>query len=183
MYNIKGMKKNLANFITILRIIGTLCLIPLDIFSTSFYIVYFLCGLSDVLDGFVARKLNTVSRFGSILDTFSDILFYTMMVIKYWVYLHEIIPYSIWVVVHIIVALRLICYAYMNLVKKQALSRHTIFNKITGFLVFILPFTSQAGFVLYNAIGIIIVSSIGTIDEIIYIVQNYPLNSNHKLTN
>ncbi|MBQ5555857.1 MAG: CDP-alcohol phosphatidyltransferase family protein, partial [Erysipelotrichaceae bacterium] len=50
------MRKNLANIITFTRILGTLCLIFLTPLTLPFFVVYIWCGLSDVLDGFVARK-------------------------------------------------------------------------------------------------------------------------------
>ena len=75
-------KKNLANIITITRIIGTIIFFNLEVLSPMFYYVYIYCGLSDVIDGFVARKLNITSPIGSILDSISDLLFYTVMMIK-----------------------------------------------------------------------------------------------------
>ena len=36
---------------------------------------YLLCGLSDVLDGAIARRTGTVSRLGERLDTIADIVF------------------------------------------------------------------------------------------------------------
>ena len=33
------------------------------------------CGLTDVMDGIIARKTNTVSDFGAKLDTGADFIF------------------------------------------------------------------------------------------------------------
>ena len=43
--------------------------------SPTFYAVYIIAGISDVLDGLVARKLNLQSSFGEKLDTVADICF------------------------------------------------------------------------------------------------------------
>ena len=64
----------LINFITILRII----LAPIILFFLIFedYLIclflFFLAGLSDYLDGFMARKFNAVSELGEILDPIAD---------------------------------------------------------------------------------------------------------------
>ena len=69
------MKKHLANIITYLRIIGSLALLLFDATSFPFYITYSLCGSTDMIDGAIARKTNSVSSFGSKLDTAADIVF------------------------------------------------------------------------------------------------------------
>ena len=66
------MKKHLANIITSLRIMGSVVLLLFDASSFPFYMTYLLCGLSDVADGFLARKLHAESTFGSRLDSFAD---------------------------------------------------------------------------------------------------------------
>ena len=91
------MRKNLANIITFTRVLGTLCLIFLTPLTLPFFVVYIWCGLSDVLDGFVARKLKIISSFGSKLDSVSDLLFYTVMMLKIWTFLQEGLPQYIWI--------------------------------------------------------------------------------------
>lgn len=52
--------------------------------STPFYILYMICGLSDVLDGIIARKTNTASSFGARLDTIADFIFVTVL-LMFWI--------------------------------------------------------------------------------------------------
>jgi len=68
---------NLANKITITRIV----LIPVFIlvlvldFKNNYYIaaiIFLLLSLSDLLDGYIARKNNEVSKIGSLLDPLAD---------------------------------------------------------------------------------------------------------------
>lgn len=66
-------RKNIANYITIVRIICVFILLALPVFSNAFFILYFIAGTSDVLDGFLARKLKIQSEFGARLDSFADI--------------------------------------------------------------------------------------------------------------
>ena len=165
------MKKNLANIITSTRILGTLVLIFLAPLTLSFYVVYVWCGLSDVLDGFVARKLQTISSFGSKLDSVSDLLFYTVMMLKIWKFLQEGLPNYVWVLIYTVLAIRFLCYVYVGIRDHRFESRHTILNKITGGLMFVLPFTVRTRFLVPYSLLILLVAYISAFDEICYILK------------
>ena len=81
-----------ANFITGSRILFSVILLFTNAFSPTFYALYILAGISDVLDGIVARKLNIESRFGEKLDTIADICFVGVTLYK----LLSSIQISIW---------------------------------------------------------------------------------------
>ena len=72
----------MANAITIFRMAASIVLLFCPVFSPAFYVFYIMAGLSDMLDGFVARKTNTVSRFGAKLDTIADYMFVAICLIK-----------------------------------------------------------------------------------------------------
>ncbi len=64
----------LPNVITSLRL---LLLVPLAFYLTVqdyrlSLLIFFVAGVSDALDGFLAKRYNWVSRFGSILDPIAD---------------------------------------------------------------------------------------------------------------
>ncbi|MBR1973057.1 MAG: CDP-alcohol phosphatidyltransferase family protein, partial [Candidatus Methanomethylophilaceae archaeon] len=67
--------KQIANVLTGCRILGSILLLIFPAFSLRFYVTYLLCGLSDMVDGTIARRTNSVSRFGSQLDTVADMVF------------------------------------------------------------------------------------------------------------
>ena len=86
---------NLANMITIFRII----LIP--IYLAVFYsgsedyilfsgLIFILAGISDVLDGYVARKYDMITDLGSVLDPVADKLMMFAILISF--VSKEIIP-------------------------------------------------------------------------------------------
>ena len=54
----------MANAITIFRMAASIVLLFCPVFSPAFYAFYIAAGLSDMLDGFVARKTDTVSKLG-----------------------------------------------------------------------------------------------------------------------
>ena len=55
----------MANVITGLRILVSAVLVFCPVFSQIFYVLYLIAGLSDMIDGIIARKTNSVSEFGS----------------------------------------------------------------------------------------------------------------------
>ena len=71
----QNMTKHFANIITTLRIIASVVLLFFSFPSCEFYIIYLFCGLTDMIDGTIARKLHAVSSFGSKLDSVADFVF------------------------------------------------------------------------------------------------------------
>ena len=65
----------MANLITCIRILCAAALSFLHALSPAFYALNLLAGVSDILDGFVARRTNTTSSLGAKLDTLADIAF------------------------------------------------------------------------------------------------------------
>lgn len=64
----KNHRLSLADIITMFRIMGAVSLLDFRPFSSAFFCVYALTGLSDVLDGLIARKTHTESEFGARLE-------------------------------------------------------------------------------------------------------------------
>ena len=152
--NKKWLRNNLANIITSTRILGTIVMIFLPTLSRSFFIVYAYTGATDVLDGFVARRLGTVSKFGSKLDSISDLLFYITMMLKILPFLIASLPRYIMLTIYIIFAIRAIIYLYAGVYKHKFQASHAYLNKVTGFLLYFVPFliktkifTFYAGFI------------------------------------
>ena len=146
------LRKNIANIITITRIFGTICMLFFDVPSKWFYIAYVYSGLSDVLDGFFARRLKIESDLGRKLDSISDLLFYTTMMFKIWPYLQEYLPTYIWAIIWVTLVIRVFLYLYFTIKNNTLLSSHNALNKITGALMFALPFLikNKTVFVIYS---------------------------------
>lgn len=130
--------KNIANYISISRGIMSIMLLIPETFSIAFYIIYIYCGISDMLDGFIARKSKNESKIGARLDSASDIIFVIVAMIKILPLLNIVKEIIIWVVfIALIKIANVICgYTYY----KKIVLPHTIANIITGFILFIAPF-------------------------------------------
>ena len=92
------MKKHIANIITGSRIVLSLPLLFIPLSSAWFYALYLLCGLSDMIDGTVARRTSSASEFGARLDMVSDFVFMSVALIKFVPHFHIpvaiLIPYG-----------------------------------------------------------------------------------------
>ena len=91
------MKKllTLPNLLTALRIAGAVCMIFMPPLTQAFFIIYTLCGVSDVLDGTIARAWHSESDFGARLDSIADLLFYAVMLLRIFPVLWERLPFCL----------------------------------------------------------------------------------------
>lgn len=132
--------RNIADIITGLRICGTIALLFLVPLSPVFYIVYTLTGLTDVLDGWAARKSGAASDFGAKLDSVADLIFYAVMLIKLLPVMYEMLPHAIWWFLGAVLFIRVCAYAAAAVKYRRFASLHTYLNKATGFAVFMIPY-------------------------------------------
>lgn len=160
------MKAYIPNIITSTRIIGTLCMIFTEPFSRAFFIVYTLTGLSDVLDGFIARVTKTTSAFGAKLDSVADLLFYATMFFMIVGRLFDMLPIILWVLFIIVVSLRLFTYLFFAKKFKRFAASHTILNKFTGAAVFATPYVMATSYIVFYCSVMGILSLIAVIKEL-----------------
>lgn len=127
--------KHLPNFITSFRFLGTLGLLFFDVGSVAFWVIYFACGLSDMVDGFLARKLHCESKTGALLDSLADLAFVVSSCIKLIPVLA--LPHWLWSWGAAIVVIKVINQISAIVMYKKFLFPHTIANKATGLLLFV----------------------------------------------
>jgi len=132
------MKKNLANIITVLRIIMAVIMFFASTFSNGFYFLYTLCGLSDMADGFIARRIKTESKLGAMLDSFADVIFLVVVVLK--IFPEIKFEKWIWLWIVVITVIRIINILSGYIMHGKIIMLHTYLNKLTGLLLFIMIF-------------------------------------------
>ena len=170
--NKKWLRNNLANIITSTRIIGTVIMAFLPTLTMPFFIVYAYTGLTDVLDGFVARRLGTVSEFGSKLDSASDLLFYITMMLKILPLLIVTLPRGIMLTIYIIFGIRVIIYLYAWLFRHKFQASHAYLNKATGFLLYFVPFLLRTKVFTFYAGFICAIAAVAAFHEMELIVKD-----------
>ena len=155
--------KHIANILTGCRIFGSILLLFFPAFSLDFYILYLLCGFSDMIDGTIARKTNSTSKFGSQLDTIADLIFVAISLFKLLPAIH--IPQWLWMWGGMIAVIKIsnIIWGYIS--KKQFVSIHTVMNKFTGLLLFLLPLTLSFIEVKYSFAAVCSVATFAAVHE------------------
>lgn len=170
----------IPNFITCIRLIGTIAMPFTTLFSTEFYIVYSVCGVSDVLDGWLARSLKQSSEFGSRLDSIADLLFYFIMLLMVLPVLWKNLPWPIWVAVGAIILLRLLSYSLAAIKYKCFASIHTYGNKLTGFGMFCVPYFLPLPIMVGCCIGVCVLTGLSTLEEFLIHLFSKEYNSGIK---
>ena len=102
-----------------------------------FWTLYLLCGLSDVLDGAVARLTGTVSRLGEKLDTIADIIFVAVWMLLFITAID--VGRWLWIWTGVIALIKVVNVISGLAMKKGFVAKHTPANKATGILLFLLP--------------------------------------------
>ena len=130
---------NMANIITSIRILCGIALLFLPVFSPSYYTLYIVAGVSDMIDGTIARKTGTVSEFGSKLDTAADLILAAVCMIK----LIPVLGIPSWLFIWIIIValIKMINIISGYVMHKEFVAVHTVMNKVSGLFLFILPLT------------------------------------------
>jgi len=164
------MTKHIANILTGCRILGSIVLLFFPAFSLGFSITYFLCGFSDMIDGTIARKTNSTSEFGSRLDTIADLIFAAVSLVKLLPAIH--IPLWLWIWSGGIAVIKISNIIGGYVTKKQFLSLHTIMNKATGLLLFLLPLTISFVELKYTAIVVCTAATFSAVQEGVYVITD-----------
>lgn len=163
------MRKYIANFITSSRIIFSLALLFLPTLSAWFFACYFCAGLTDMIDGTIARKLGTASKFGAKLDTISDLVFMVICGIKILPIIN--LPLWLWVWIIIIALVKISTATLVFIRKKRLISIHSVLNKIVGLTLFLLPLTLTFIDTLYSVATICAFATISAVQEVYFVAK------------
>ena len=126
--------KHIPNIITAFRFLGATSLLFCNPAGVAFWVIYGLCGISDMLDGYLARKLNAESNTGAVLDSVADIFLVACCAIRLIPVLQ--IPAWLWIWAVVIVAIKFANQVSALIVIKGFRFPHTAANKLTGLLLF-----------------------------------------------
>ena len=147
--------------------------------KTDFLVIYLACVMSDVLDGFIARRTNSESRLGEKLDSLADLTLVTVLMIILLPII--VLPVQIIVWIAIIAAIRLVSIIVALAKYRTLLMLHTYGNKITGFVLcmfpFALAFSQSHEMWSYLICGI---ASLSALEELMIHLTSNHANSNRK---
>ena len=153
----------MSNTITFFRMAAGIVLLLCPVFSPAFYVFYIAAGLSDMLDGFVARKTDTVSKLGDRLDTIADFVFVVVCLVKLLPVMS--IPAWLYIWIGIIALIKVVNIISGFAVQKKFVTVHSVMNKATGALLFLLPLTIPAVPLIYSAVIVCAAATIAAVQE------------------
>ena len=171
---------NVADIITFFRIAGTIPLAVLKPLSAEFFCLYALTGVTDVLDGFIARKTKTAGDFGARLDSIADLLFYTVILIRILPILLTKLPHGIWYAVAAVLCIRVSAYVTAAVKYRRFASLHTYFNKLTGAAVFLIPFLLVTDYAVAFCRIVSVVAISSSLEELVIHIRSQAYCSNAK---
>lgn len=106
-------------------------------FSICFFVFYLVGGISDALDGIVARRWGKETKFGARLDTAADIAFFAVAIVK----VVRAVEIPVWLIVWIVCVAVVKCFNLISgfAIAKRLVPEHTVLNKLCGALLFAIP--------------------------------------------
>ena len=126
------------NIISASRGITALAMLFFPVFSTEFWVLYCWGGISDMIDGTLARKLNSVNGTGAVIDSLADLVFVICSAI---LVLPTIdLPLWVWLWIAAIGVIKLVGITIGSCRQRKLAIPHSTTNKLTGILLFCLPF-------------------------------------------
>jgi len=147
-----------------------------------FTLLYLYCGLSDVADGYLARKFKVESSLGAKLDSLADFILYSLIVIVFLVHTEVFQNGIIISLVFFIFCMKLVNFSLIRIKFKQWGMLHTIGDKCSGIIVYlILPI-----YVLFpdaSMIFLILVcafAALATIEETLILLTSDTYSENRK---
>lgn len=128
--------KSMPNFLSALRIVTALALIVTEK-QFLFLLLYLTGGLTDILDGFIARKFQVQTPFGAKLDSLGDFIFWLVVLILLSLRTNF---FSFWVLwgTLIIGLMRLLNFLITRLKFHEWGMLHSLGNKAAGLSLFFL---------------------------------------------
>ncbi len=172
--------KNLPNILSYARIAGTIWLLLMEPLTPLFLTVYTITGVTDVLDGAIARKYGTTSEKGAKLDSIADLLFYTLILIRIFPIMWVTLPKKIWIMVGAVLVVRFISYGTAAKKYHRFASLHTYLNKVTGFMVFGVPYAISSPIAIPYCWSVCAVAMIGSLEELIIHLTSSEYDPTHK---
>ena len=129
--------KYIPNILSLIRLISIIPLMLLTPLQLPFMTIYVIAGLTDMIDGPIARKFDVASPSGATLDATADILLVFVVLFR----LFPLIEISNWVIIWIVIVIvmKILASVVGYIRHKQLILLHTYSNKFFIFALFLFP--------------------------------------------
>jgi len=170
--------RHIPNIVTISRIMLSVLIFFINPYTTLFIILYIICGLSDIVDGFIARKLSLESDLGARLDSLADMIFVIIIVIKLFPIIK--LPYFIiyWMIMIAMIRLTSVMIVRMKFHTFAVL--HTYLNKLTGITLLLFPLVYSFVDIGFFSSVICVIATCAAVEEMIIHIYSKELRYESK---
>lgn len=153
----------MANLVTCVRILCAAALASVPVLSPAFYVLYLLAGASDMLDGFIARRINTASSLGARLDTLADFVFAAVCLVR----LLPLLVLPVWLCgwISLIAVIKLVNVICGWVMQHRFAAVHTPLNRLTGLLLFAFPLVLPVVHLRFAASVLCAVATLAAVQE------------------
>jgi len=160
----------IPNILSISRIVASILLLFFFDNLKAFIPLYLFAGISDILDGFLARRFKVESSSGARLDSIGDTFFFIILLVYLFIAQQDImLRYIIPIIAIAAVKLSSIL---IGLIKFRKLTMlHTIANKATGLLVYLIPLFIWLGVNQFITF-IIVIALLAATEEMIILIKS-----------
>ena len=167
--------KNIPNSLSLLRIALSVILLFIDN-RFVFLTIYLICGLSDALDGYIARRYKLETNVGAKLDSLADFIFFitslTCMIYSYGLR----IPDTIIIGAIIVAGIRLLNFGITKKKFNEFGMLHTGGNKLSGVIIFFAcPWAMVSGDM---PLSVIIIPLLSALEETLILLKTDNYNPN-----
>ena len=131
--------------------------------TVPFWVLYVVAGLTDMLDGFLARRWGVESQFGARMDSLADFVFVLSVGYKLLPWLK--LPATLWMMIGIIALVKVVNAICSYVVRHRIDYLHTKANKMTGFLLFVRVMTIGQSYFIPFAWMIALIALFAAIQE------------------
>lgn len=159
----KDKRHCIPNLLTFARMLLCIPLGMTETLSPLFYLLYTLIGISDILDGWLARRWHCTTPFGAQLDGAADLIAFGVIGWKIWPFLH--FPAWLWELLVCIVCIRIGNLICARLKGHTYIFQHTPLNRLTGLILFLSIYLVETALFQGLAAGIAILALLAALQE------------------
>ena len=156
-------KLTMANALSVLRIILSVALLAPPALSPAFLVLYAAAGLTDMLDGFVARSTKTETELGAKLDSIADLTLAVICLAK--ILPTVAAPAWLWAWVTFIAVVKVANVVSGLVMRKRLVMPHTVVNKVAGFVALLVLFAIPPFGVVAPSIPAGVVTTLAAVQE------------------
>lgn len=125
------------NIISLSRAVAAVGLLFPEVSSVQFWSLYLWCGISDMIDGPLARRLGEESKTGAAIDSIADFVFVVIACVRIIPVLN--VPCWLWLVVGVFAILQLVRMCYLYFRRGGWSGLHDRMNRIIGLALYLAP--------------------------------------------